>query len=69
MQVLNIIVNFVALLINNIKIMKIETEKLMTFNNYANKIGKSRVWVDKLAQRGDIKSTKIDGVKFVILEG
>lgn len=48
--------------------MKIETEKLMTFNNYANKVGKSRVWIDKLALRGEIKSTKIDGVKFVILE-
>ena len=48
--------------------MKIETEKLITFNNYANKVGKSRVWIDKLALRGDIKSTKIDGVKFVILE-
>ena len=48
--------------------MRIETEKLMTFNNYANKIGKSRVWIDKLALRGVIKSTKIDGVKFVILE-
>ncbi len=48
--------------------MKIDTEKLMTFNNYATKIGKSRVWVDKLALKGDIKSTKIDGVKFVIVE-
>ena len=48
--------------------MLIETTKLITVNNYALKIGKSRTWVNKLVSLGKLTCIKIDGVKFIIVE-
>ena len=49
--------------------MLIETSKLTTVNNYALKIEKSRTWVNKLVLLGKLTCIKIDGVKFIIIEG
>ena len=48
--------------------MLIETSKLITVNNYALKIEKSRTWVNKLVLLGKLTCIKIDGVKFIIIE-
>lgn len=43
----------------------INTTELKSVKNYALSINKSVQWVYKLIERGDIKSIKIDGSKFI----
>jgi hypothetical protein len=44
----------------------VEVEKLWTQAEYARKIGKSRVWVNKLIQSKELKSVKIKGTTLVV---
>ena len=48
--------------------MEIKTENLMTFQHYADKVGFSRMWIDKLAKNGKLNYVVIDGFKFVLLK-
>lgn len=45
-----------------------KTEKLIRVRTYANSINKSTAWVYQLISKGELKSTEIDGVKFVIMQ-
>jgi len=44
----------------------VEVEKLWTQAEYARKIDKSRVWVNKLVKDGTLKSVKIKGATLVV---
>jgi hypothetical protein len=48
--------------------MSLDKTKLITIANYAKKIGKTPTWIYKLEKANKIQTTKIDGVKFVILD-
>jgi len=45
----------------------VDISKLLKISTYALKIKKSRGWVNKLIQRGDLEIVIIDGVKFVVV--